>query len=291
MTSWLITGASRGLGRMLTEGALRRGDTVAATMRDPASFSLADDVGSDRVWVGALDVTDVDQVRTTTARVFAELGRIDVVVSNAGYGIYGAAEELTDDQVNRIVQTNLVGSIQVARAAVPFLRSQGGGRIIQISSMAGHFSRAGFSLYHATKWGLEGFFGAFAEEVAKFGISTTVLAPGRFPTSFYATAERPPALEEYRNEPNISRRPADAEEMPGDPAKLISLILDLADTADPPLRLLLGSDAYAAAHAALSERLISLEDQRDLAFSTNLSRPGTSPAGRPDIPTTEARQT
>ncbi len=271
MTTWLITGASRGIGRLLTEVALERGHTVAATMRKPEEFAV-DDSSRGRLWKAPLDVTDPAQVRSTVTEAFSELGHIDVVVSNAGYGLYGATEELADGQVRQIVETNLIGSITVARAALPHLRVQGGGRFLQLSSMAGHFSRPGFSMYHATKWGIEGFFEAFAAEVAAFGIRTTIVAPGRFPTSFYESAQRTEALEPYVADERIARQPGSADDMPGDVRKLVEAIMDLAVHPDPPLRLLLGSDALENAREALTVRLRDLEAQADLAKSTDRSR-------------------
>ena len=159
-SSWFITGTSSGFGRELTERRLERGDRVAATFRKP---SRLDDLAArygDRLWVRDLDVTNSGQLREVVDAAFAELGRIDVVVSNAGYGVMGAAEELTDEHIDGVIATNLTGSIQLARAVVPHLRAQGGGRILQLSSMGGQMSFPGFSLYHATKWGIEGFYDA-----------------------------------------------------------------------------------------------------------------------------------
>jgi NAD(P)-dependent dehydrogenase (short-subunit alcohol dehydrogenase family) len=163
--TWLITGASRGLGRELTEQLLARGDRVAATLRKPDQLADLAAMHGDRLWVRALDVTDTAAMRAVVDAAFAELGRIDVVVSNAGYGVVGAAEELSDTQTD-LIAPNLTGSIQLARAVVPHLRAQAGGHILQVSSMGGQLAFPGFSLYHTTKWGIEGFFEAFAPEVA-----------------------------------------------------------------------------------------------------------------------------
>ncbi len=173
--TWFITGISSGFGRCLTELLLARGERVAGTVRDRAAVA---DLSSDRLWAAELDVTDLDAVRGVVDRAFAELGPIAVVVSNAGYGLFGAGEEATDAQMLHAVATNLLGSMQVIRAALPHLRAQGSGRILQLSSMAGQAALPGGSMYHAGKWGIEGFVDAVAQEVAVFGIGCTVVEPG-----------------------------------------------------------------------------------------------------------------
>lgn len=271
--TWLVTGASRGIGRLLTEQLLARGDRVAATVRDHACMADLVNVHGDLLWVETLDVSDTSRVRVAVDDAFAAMGRVDVVVSNAGYGIYAAAEEISDVQLVHIVATNLIGSMQVARAALPHLRAQGGGQLIQMSSMAGHFAKPGFSAYHATKWGIEGFYEALAAEVAPFGITTTILAPGRFPTSFYDAAQRPAALPAYADHPQLQRAKADPDDMLGDPYKLVDLIISLGGSQRPPRRLLLGSDAYSMAHESLYGRLLELEEQQQVAYSTDRVHP------------------
>ena len=167
MTSrnWLITGVSSGFGRELATQLLDRGNTVVGTVRRPDSVADLLQKYPDTFHRELLDVTDANAVRVVVDRSFRSLGRIDVVVSNAGYGLFGAAEELSDEQVGQIIATNLTGSIQLIRASLPHLRAQGSGRIIQISSYGGQVAFPGNSLYHATKWGIEG----FAESVAHRG--------------------------------------------------------------------------------------------------------------------------
>lgn len=261
MKTWFITGASRGFGRELTEQLLARGDRVAATMRRP------DRESTDRLWVRALDVTDPDQIRRVVDEAFAALGRIDVVVSNAGYGVTGAAEELTDAHVEDIIATNLTGSIQVARAVVPHLRAQGGGRILQLSSMGGHMAFPGFSLYHATKWGIEGFYEGFAPEVAPFGIRTTLVEPGMIRTSFFDAVQHADPLPHYEG---LTRADVPLEQIRGDQSKVVAAMIEAAESDDPPRRLLLGSDAYALVTEALAGRLAEAESQKDLAASTDI---------------------
>ncbi|MGP4028301.1 SDR family oxidoreductase [Actinomadura sp. 3N407] len=271
MKTWLITGTSRGLGRELTEQLLARGDRVAATLRDPSRLAGLAGYG-DRLWVRPLDVTDTVRLREVVDAAFAELGRIDVVVSNAGYGVIGAAEELTDDHIDDLIATNLTGSIQLVRAVVPHLRAQGGGRILQVSSMGGHMAFPGFSLYHTTKWGIEGFFEALAPELEPFGVRTILVEPGMVRTSFYSAVQRAAVHAAYASNPAIMRGDAvPVEDMPGDQAKVAAAMIDAAGLDAPPRRLLLGSDAYGRVHAALSDRLADVEAQKDLAHSTDVS--------------------
>ena len=164
--NWLITGVSSGFGRELATQLLDHGDTVVGTVRRPDSVADLIKKYPDTFHRELLDVTDTAAVREVTDRSFSSLGRIDVVVSNAGYGLFGAAEELSDEQVSHIIATNLTGPIQLIRAALPHLRAQGGGRIIQISTYGGQVAFPGNSMYHATKWGVEGFAESVAQEVA-----------------------------------------------------------------------------------------------------------------------------
>lgn len=196
-STWFITGASRGIGRELTEQALARGDSVAATLRHPGQLDDLAVVHGDRLWVRQLDVTDTMQMSRVVRAAFTDHKRIDVVVSNAGFGVFGTAEDLTTDQVEQMIATNLTATIQLARLVVPYLRRQGGGRLIQVSSMGGHMAFPAFSLYHATKWGIEGFYEALTQEVEPFGIHTMLVEPGMIRTSFYEAATRVPVSEPY----------------------------------------------------------------------------------------------
>ena len=172
--TWFITGTSSGFGRIMTEQLLARGERVAATLRTPSALGDLQARYPEQLWVAQLDVTDDAAIEAVVARAFTELGRIDVIVSNAAYGLFGAAEELTSAQVRRQLDTNLLGSIQLIRTALPWLRKQGGGRVIQVSSEGGQIAYPNFSLYHATKWGIEGFVESVAQEVAPFGIEFTL---------------------------------------------------------------------------------------------------------------------
>ena len=157
MRNWFITGTSSGFGRTLTEKLLARGDRVVATVRKTAALEDLKAQYGDRLWVAVLDVTDTQGVRRVVDQAFAKMGRIDVIVNNAGYGLFGAAEEVSEEQVRHQIDTNLIGSITVIRACLPHLRAQGSGHVLQVSSEGGQMTYPGFSLYHATKWGIEGF--------------------------------------------------------------------------------------------------------------------------------------
>ncbi|MGD0923731.1 MAG: SDR family oxidoreductase [Streptosporangiaceae bacterium] len=268
-TTWFVTGASRGFGRELAEQLLARGDRVAATLRRPGQLDDLTAEYGDRLWVRALDVTDTGQMRRVVREAFADLGRVDVVVSNAGYGVFGAAEDLTDAQVEAVISTNLTASIQLARAVLPYLRAQGGGLLMQMSSMGGQIAFPAFSMYHATKWGIEGFYEALAVEVEPFGIRTMLVEPGMIRTTFYQAATRVPAGPAYQDTP-VDRDALPTEEMPGDQAKVVAAMIDAALSPDPPRRLLLGSDAYRLVHAALAGRIADVEAQQDLASTTDV---------------------
>lgn len=255
--------------RTLTELLLARGDRVAATLRTPARLDDLAARHGDRLWVRELHVTDTDRVREVVDAAFSELGRIDVIVSNAGQGVLGAAEELTDAHIDASIATNLTASIQLARAVVPHLRAQGGGRILQLSSMGGQMSFPGFSLYHATKWGIEGFYDAFAPEVEPFGIHTTLVEPGVIRTPFFDAAVREPEHPAYAD--HLPRTDIPVEEMPGDMLEVARAMIDVAEVDTPPRRLLLGSDAYTLMHSALSERLAEVEAQWETAMLTDVS--------------------
>ena len=271
--TWLITGVSSGFGRELTEQLLERGERVVGTVRRPEAVADLAERHPEGFRCERLDVTDAAQIRDVVERSFAELGRIDVVVSNAGYGLFGAAEELSDEQVEHIIATNLVGSIQLFRAALPHLRAQGGGRIIQLSSYGGQVAFPGNSLYHATKWGVEGFAEAVAQEVAPFGIGVTIVEPGGARTEFrYGSAQVAELMPAYDDNPAHSfLRMLDPGNglAPGDPARIAAAIIASVDQEPAPLRMMLGTQALDSTLATLRERLAGFEAQRELAASTD----------------------
>lgn len=286
--TWFITGTSSGFGRALTEELLSRGDRVAASVRNPAAMGDLKDRYGDLLWVASLDVTDADRVRTVVRSAFTDLGHIDVIVNNAGYGLAGAAEEVSDAQIRHQIDTNLIGSIQVIRAALPFLRAQRGGRVIQLASMGGQVAFPTISLYHATKWGIEGFVESVAQEVAPFGIEFTIVEPGFARTNFGGGMIAAEPMAVYDETPvGAFRRAAAAGHlpMPGDPRKMAHAIIDSVYCRPAPRRLALGSDAYAMIRAALTDRIAALDAQRSIALSTDVedepqAAPDAAGAGR-----------
>lgn len=271
--TWFITGTSSGFGRILTEQLLGRGERVAATVRRVDALDDLQARYGDRLWVTPLDVTDAVAVRRVIDRAFADLGRIAVVVNNAGYGLFGAGEEVSDEQIRQQIDTNLIGSIQVIRAALPHLRAQGGGRILQVASEGGQIAYPNFSVYHATKWGIEGFVEAVAQEVAPFQIAFTIVEPGPTATGFGASLVSPPPLAVYDETPAGEMRRAVANRtlaLTGDPLKMARAMIACVDRTPAPRRLTLGSAAYTGIRAALEGRLAALEADMDIALSTDV---------------------
>ncbi|WNF00848.1 SDR family oxidoreductase [Streptomyces luomodiensis] len=272
---WFITGASGGLGRHLTEHALRGGDRVTATVRRPAALEDLRETYGDRLTVEILDLTrpaDVGEVIDRTLRSEP----VDIVVNNAGYAVVGAAEEMTVDQIRDQIEVLLLAPMLITRAFLKPMREQGGGRIIQISSMGGQIGTPTHSSYHAGKWGLEGFTESVSREVSDFGIRLTVVEPGATRTGFASALRYTTASAAYRDTAvGRTRRlleSADESLFTGDPARLAAVIYDTTRHPDPPLRLTLGSDTYDAVHAALTERLAALETQKELAASVAFPR-------------------
>jgi NAD(P)-dependent dehydrogenase (short-subunit alcohol dehydrogenase family) len=285
--TWLITGANSGFGRHLSEQLLSRGDRVAGTFR--ASGSVDDLVSR---WPSTfrayhLDVTDPAEITSVVDAAFADLGRIDVVVSNAGYGLMGAAEELSDEQIEHQIATNLTGSIRLIRAALPHLRAQGGGRILQLSSVGGQAAWPGGSLYHATKWGIEGFADALAGEVAPFGIGVTIVEPGGARTNFrYGSSVLADRIAAYDGTPAAGIRRILTERTTqgvGDPALMATAMIASVDVSPAPRRLVLGSDAFQALEGALSARLADVQSQRESAAATDAPLADAATGGPADL--------
>ncbi|MDQ7983680.1 SDR family oxidoreductase [Pseudomonas sp. G34] len=270
--TWLITGASSGLGKIMTTQLLQRGDRVIATARREQALQDLSNAHRDRLQVLALDLTDTVQIGRVIEHAFERFGRIDVIVSNAGYGLFGPAEQVSDEQIDRLLATNLTGSIQLIRHSLPHLRAQGGGRIVQVSSEGGQIAYPGFSLYHASKWGIEGFVEAVAQEVAPFGIDFILAEPGPTRTNFAAALDLAIPSGVYQDTPagQVHAMIASGEfKIRGDAVNTVEAIIRAADSASPPLRLALGSTAYENIHRALTGRLEALEAQRAVAFSAD----------------------
>jgi NAD(P)-dependent dehydrogenase (short-subunit alcohol dehydrogenase family) len=271
--TWFITGVSSGFGRELTVQLLDRGDCVVGTVRDTGKVADLLDRYPKTFYAELLDVTNTAAIHEVIERSFAQLGRIDVIISNAGYGLFGAAEELTNEQIDHMIATNLVGSIQLIRAALPHLRAQGGGRIIQISTYGGQVAFAGNSMYHATKWGIEGFVESVSQEVASFGIGMTIIEPGGARTEFrYGSAQVAELMPIYDDTPAHSfLRMLDPQNglAPGDPVRMAARIIESVDIKPAPLRMVLGSQALASTLTTLRKRIAGFEAQTKLAASTD----------------------
>ncbi len=276
--TWLITGINRGLGRELAVALLERGDRVAGTARRPAELDDLRAEYGERLWTAELDLADSGAIRQVVDRAFAELGRIDVLINNAAYSVVGSVEECPEAMIRGIYDANLIGSILMIRAAMPHLRAQGGGRILQVSSSLGQFALPGISLYVSSKWAIEGFIEAFAMEVGSFGIEATIIEPGAIRTDFGASATLAPANPAYDGTPTgkfrdmvASLRDGEtrASTAPGDPAKMARVMIDSVDQSPAPKRVVMGSDSYRYLTAAFRERSESLEAQKDLASSTD----------------------
>jgi NAD(P)-dependent dehydrogenase (short-subunit alcohol dehydrogenase family) len=274
--TWLITGASAGLGLLLTERLLARGDRVAAATRRAGALDALAGRYAGQLRELHFDMTDTASMRAAINAAFADLGRIDVIVSNAGYGLFGAAEEVTDAQIERQLATNLTGPIQLIRACLPHLRSQGGGRIVQVSSEGGQIAYPNFSLYHASKWGIEGFVEALAQEVAPFGIDCLLVEPGPTATQFGSGLDHAPVMPEYEDTPaGTVRRLVNARTFPikGDAARTVDAMIRTIDSPQMPRRLPLGSSAWDNIASALNERQQALASQREIAYSADVDMP------------------
>jgi NAD(P)-dependent dehydrogenase (short-subunit alcohol dehydrogenase family) len=271
--TWLITGVSSGFGYELTRQLLAKGDTVVGTVRNKAKVADLGEKYPTTFDCQILDMTDTPAIQQVVKEAFEKHGKIDVIINNAGYGLFGAAEELSDEQVEHIIATNLTGSIQMIRSALPFLRKQGHGRIIQISSYGGQVAFPGNSMYHATKFGIEGFCESVAQEVAPFNIGVTIVEPGGARTEFrYGSAQLAELMPEYDGNPAHSfLAMLDSSNVlaPGDPSEMAKRIIESVDITPAPLRMVLGSQALASTIATLENRLADFRTQTELAASTD----------------------
>jgi NAD(P)-dependent dehydrogenase (short-subunit alcohol dehydrogenase family) len=272
--TWFITGVNSGFGLVTTELLLKRGDRVAGTARKLQQLDDLKTQYGEQLWLASLDVEDTPAIRNVVDAAFQHFGRIDVILNNAGYALIGAAEELTDEQIIHQLNTNLMGSIQVVRAALPHLRTQGGGRILQVASVGAQIGVPGMSIYHASKWGIEGFFEATTQQIAPFNIQTTMIEPGGGRTAIFDAGRlvHGPVLSAYDGTPARQTGEFLASGTyipPGDPVKMMQAMIDSVDLAVAPKRLVLGSDAYSPIHEVLTKRLAALEAQKQIALSTD----------------------
>ncbi|WP_395756999.1 oxidoreductase [Achromobacter sp. EB05] len=272
---WFITGASRGLGALIAEAALADGNAVVAAGRNPAAITerLGQTPGLRAV---ALDVTRPEQAQAAVAAALQAFGRIDVLVNNAGFGLLGAVEESSDADVRRMYDTNVFGLLNVTRAALPAMRERRAGHVINISSIGGFRSGAGFGAYCSTKFAVEGLTEALHDELAPLGIHATVVEPGYFRTDFLDTTSlvvAPGEIADYAaTSGQVRRRAVDLNhQQPGDPVRLAAAMVELANAAEPPLRLPLGSDTLAAIAEKLAYVARETETWQALARSTDFA--------------------
>ena len=283
MKIWFITGASRGFGALMTKEALAAGDGVIATARNPKTVTEQFGDHPNLIAV-ALDVTNEAQAKEAAAAGIARFGRIDVLANNAGYGLLGAVEEATAEEIEKLYATNVFGLLKVTRAVLPYMRRQRSGHVLNFSSIGGYFGYPGWGVYGSTKFAVEGLSESMAAELEPFGIKVTIIEPGFFRTDFLSDtslAVSPAYIADYEGTPagNMRNFAADANHaQPGNPAKLAAGIMTMVNSANPPLRMPFGSDTVAmieAQHASVEKELTAW---RELALSTDFASETTAVA-------------
>jgi NAD(P)-dependent dehydrogenase (short-subunit alcohol dehydrogenase family) len=276
MKVWFITGASRGFGALMTKEALAAGDAVVATARNPKT--VIDAIGDHpNLLATALDVTNERQAQEAAAAAVQRFGRIDILVNNAGYGLLGAVEEATAEEIEKIYATNVFGLLKVTRAVLPHMRRQRSGHVLNFSSIGGYAGYPGWGVYGSTKFAVEGLSESLATEIEPFGIKVTIVEPGFFRTDFLADNSlsiSPASIPDYIGTPagNMRDFAASANHaQPGDPAKFAAGIVTLVNAENPPLRMPFGSDTV----AKLGEKNAFVEQElstwRALAVSTDFA--------------------
>ncbi|AXH36870.1 SDR family NAD(P)-dependent oxidoreductase [Humibacter sp. BT305] len=264
---WFITGASRGFGREWAIAALERGDRVAATARDTSTLADLVDRFGDRVLPLQLDVTDREADFGAVTEAVNTFGRLDVVVNNAGYGQFGLIEELSEKEVRDQFETNTFGALWITQAALPFLREQGSGHIIQVSSIGGISAFQNIGIYNASKWALEGYSQSLAQEIAPFGVKVTLVEPGGFDTDWGgASAKHATPLPEYEHlRERIAESRRSRVSTPGDPAASAEALLRIVDAEEPPLRVFFGTAPFGIMKADYDSRIAEWERWQDVS--------------------------
>ena len=274
---WFITGTSKGFGRVWAEAALARGDRVAATARDVRSLApLVERYGA-RVAPLTLDVTDRAAAFAAVAETQQRFGRLDVVVNNAGYGLFGAVEEVSEADARAQIDTNLFGAMWVCQAALPIMRTQQSGHILQISSVGGVQAYPTCGLYHASKWGLEGFSQSLAAEVARFGIKVTIVEPGGYETDWHGGSAKHAARLAAYDEEYAAIAKFRGKVWAADPAPTAAAIFKVVDSKDPPLRFFLGSAGLITTRAEYAKRLEIWEKWNEVSVQAQGPRPSKLP--------------
>ncbi|GAA1686613.1 oxidoreductase [Fodinicola feengrottensis] len=270
---WFVTGASAGFGRAIAVQALAAGDTVVAAVRRPESVKDLVESAPDRVTAVQLDVTDKEQITAAVARAMKVYGHIDVLVNNAGRGIVGAAEEIADQELRDLMNLHLFGPAEIVRQVLPAMRARGRGAIVQMSSQVGRYAFGGISAYAGTKFALEGWSEALAEEVRPFGVHVMIVEPGPFRTSFNErdVLEFTATGEVYREllAPVRAALTQASGAQAGDPVRAAKAILTALDAERPPLRLVLGNEAVDTIAASLDRARAELAEWESLARSAD----------------------
>lgn len=265
---WLITGSSRGFGRIWTEAALKRGDKVAATARSVANLADLKEKYGDQVLTLELDVTKPNQVKHVVEEAHSHFGRLDIILNNAGYSLVGTIEEASGDEVRALYETNIFGSLSVIQAALPLLRKQGGGHIIGVSSTLGHVSMPLIGYYCSSKWAFEAIHESLASEVKAFGINVTLIEPGAYATEFGSpeSLKFTSSLEPYSNLKNqVLERLKTTQR--GDPNATLEALFKMIDAENPPLRFFLGSQNLPLVRATYADRLKTWEAWEEVSNS------------------------
>ncbi|NDJ21074.1 SDR family NAD(P)-dependent oxidoreductase [Nostoc sp. B(2019)] len=274
---WFITGSSKGLGRALAETVLEQGETVVLTARNPQQIEDLVVSFPNRTLAVQLDVTKPEEIREAVKQAIAKFGRIDVLVNNAGYGILGAIEEVSDQGVRRQFETNFFGILEVLRTVLPHMRQQGSGHILNISSVGGFVSYPGTGIYNGAKFALEGISEALAQEVTPLGIKITIVEPGAFRTSFVTRSLVITDIQINDYEIVIGEMRKGARDIldmkldfkePGDPKKAALAMIQAVNSDEPPLRLVLGEDAIYAINAKLESVKAELDAWREVSVNT-----------------------
>ncbi|WP_063041608.1 SDR family NAD(P)-dependent oxidoreductase [Nocardia pseudovaccinii] len=272
MKSWFVTGAGRGFGREFVSAALERGDRVAATARASHSLQALVDSFGDRILPLELDVRDRQAVFAAVGTAVERFGGLDVIVNNAGYGLFGTVEEITEEQLRDQLEVNLFGAFHVTQAVLPQLRKQGGGHIVQISTVGGIASFPNLGGYHASKWALEGLSEALAQEVASFGIKVTLVEPGPYATDWAGSsavhADRDPNYEFLRSATE-KRQSATPSGFIGNPKGVGPALLEVVDAPEPPLRVLFGSMPTQLVPDLYEQRLRSWKEWEAVSMRAN----------------------
>ena len=275
MKTWFITGASRGFGALVAERALAKGDNVVATARN--AKAIAERFGERaNLLAVALDVTSEEQAIAAAKAAIDRFGRIDVLLNNAGFGLMGAVEEASADEIEAVYRTNVFGLLTVSRAVLPYMRKARSGRVLNISSIGGYRGGAGFGVYSSTKFAVEGLSEALHTELAPLGVHVTVVEPGYFRTDFLDSSSLSVSskqISDYEATAGKVRAVAGGlnHNQPGDPAKLADVLVAFADAPNPPVRLPLGSDTVAAIEAKHKADAGILSEWRSVSLSTDFS--------------------